>query len=246
MRCTDPNNPHPTYAQTLRAWARGGAPGCGNPARWYAHPAALFLTVLAGTAAAAHHRNLQLLPASTDTLRIAAICTALAIVAGLYEDVVAPNTYHASCDECGLCSVTAGVPAARTSQRHDKNLTVRGWSVCDEHVYCPEHAHLHPGGWAVSDDLLPDARPTAAVHIITITELSDGVFDWMCTCHLIAGHDVHSTECALADAITVHERHEEQAYTASEPIRVGRRRRWMATLRRASALPQLQPESGQR
>lgn len=72
---------------------------------------------------------------------------------------------------------------------------------------------------------------SAEGHVVTITELPDGIFDWECACQLIAGHDIHTVSEAAWDAVSVHERQDGGRFTlAHQPVHIEASRNQVALL----------------
>lgn len=58
-------------------------------------------------------------------------------------------------------------------------------------------------------------------HSVTITELPGNIFDWECSCLLIAGHDLHNVTEAAWDTVSVHQRQDGGRFTlAGQPVQI--------------------------
>ena len=68
-------------------------------------------------------------------------------------------------------------------------------------------------------------------HSVTITELPGSIFDWECSCLLIAGHDLFNVTEAAWDAVSVHERQDSGRFTlAGNPVQIEACRNQVALL----------------
>lgn len=128
---TDPANP----LRRLVAAMGGRESGCANRSPWWANA---LIGMAAGIAAAAA-ANI----ATNGNLRWTGIAgLAVLVVVNSITSALDPTSAHGFCAVCGLCSVDAGVPPARTLAKANQNLRDAGWTISPDgkKEACPQHA----------------------------------------------------------------------------------------------------------
>lgn len=132
--CTSPKTSSGPLA-VLWAYGAGRESGCANIGPWWTNA---FPPVVAGSAT---YAVLALTILTDNPHGAAAVGVALTLIWYAVARVLDPARYHESCDECGQCSVGAGIPAQRTIAESIRVLRTNGWTFSGDglRAWCPKH-----------------------------------------------------------------------------------------------------------